>query len=127
FVGYLDRSSDLLDCYRAADLFIFASKTETQGLVLLEAMALSVPVVSTAFLGTRDILGPGKGCLVAEDDEEHFASQVLRLLHDHELRGELRKHARDYALGEWSASVMAERMADLYGRLVGRAEISAAA
>ncbi|HVS03788.1 MAG TPA: glycosyltransferase, partial [Thermoanaerobaculia bacterium] len=45
FVGYLDRRRELLDCYRAADAFLFASRTETQGLVLLEAMALGVPVV----------------------------------------------------------------------------------
>jgi glycosyltransferase involved in cell wall biosynthesis len=48
FVGYLDRRGALLDCYRAGDAFVFASRTETQGLVLLEAMALGVPVVSTA-------------------------------------------------------------------------------
>ena len=39
FVGYLDRKGALLDCYAAADAFVFASRTETQGLVLLEAMA----------------------------------------------------------------------------------------
>ena len=36
FVGYLSRERELLDCYRAGDLFVFSSKTETQGLVLLE-------------------------------------------------------------------------------------------
>ena len=61
FVGYLDRRNSLLDCYRAGDAFVFASRTETQGLVLLEAMALGVPVVSTAVMGTRDILAPGRG------------------------------------------------------------------
>ena len=35
FVGYLDRSSALPDCYAAAGVFVFASRTETQGLVLL--------------------------------------------------------------------------------------------
>lgn|GEM_PF-3174869 len=53
FVGYLNRDGDLEDCYRAGDGFVFASRTETQGLVLLEAMALGVPVVSTAVMGTR--------------------------------------------------------------------------
>ena len=39
FIGYLDREAELPDCYAAADAFVFASRTETQGLVLLEAMA----------------------------------------------------------------------------------------
>ena len=46
------------DCYRAGDVFVFASRTETQGLVLLEAMALGVPVVSTAVMGTAEVLEP---------------------------------------------------------------------
>ena len=56
FIGYLDRSTELPDCYAAGDAFVFASRTETQGLVLLEAMAQGTPVVSTAELGTRSIL-----------------------------------------------------------------------
>ena len=43
FVGYLKRDTELLDCYAAADAFVFASRTETQGLVLLEAMAQGAP------------------------------------------------------------------------------------
>ncbi|MDF3020030.1 MAG: glycosyl transferase family 1 [Steroidobacteraceae bacterium] len=39
FIGYLDRHTDLPGCYAAGDVFVFASRTETQGLVLLEAMA----------------------------------------------------------------------------------------
>ena len=39
FVGYLRRDGELQDCYTAGDLFVFASRTETQGLVLLEALA----------------------------------------------------------------------------------------
>ena len=59
FVGYLDRNTALLDCYAAADVFVFASRTETQGLVLLEAMAQGTPVVSTAELGTKFVLQAG--------------------------------------------------------------------
>ena len=80
FIGYLRKGALLRDCYCAADAFVFASRTETQGLVLLEAMALGVPVVALAAMGTCDILGPGKGALVAQDDPADFAAQALRLL-----------------------------------------------
>lgn len=120
FVGYLDRGGDLLDCYRAADAFVFASRTETQGLVLLEAMALAVPVVSTAVMGTRDILDAGLGCLVAEDDEEDFARQVGRLLADPELRSRLRREATTYALGQWNAGSQARQLESTYLRSIER-------
>ena len=126
FIGNMDRAGELMDCYRAADAFVFASRTETQGLVLLEAMALSVPVVSTAVMGTKDILEPGKGCLVAAEDETDFSSKVLQVLADAGLRTRLRREARDYALGQWSAATMAGRMSRLYEDLARRRAARAA-
>lgn len=113
FVGYLDRATTLADCYRAADAFVFASRTETQGLVLLEAMALGVPVVSTAVMGTRDIVGPGRGALVAEDDERDFALKVIHLLRSPALRARLAAEAIDYARA-WSAPATARWLQDTY-------------
>lgn len=128
FVGYLDRATELLDCYRAADAFVFASRTETQGLVLLEAMALSVPVVSTAVMGTKDILGPGLGALVAQEDEADFAGKVVEVLRNAELRCRLRREARDYVAKSWEAGQMAARLVELYQRLrAGRQELRQAA
>jgi 1,2-diacylglycerol 3-alpha-glucosyltransferase len=113
FIGYLERGQPLADCYCAGDAFVFASRTETQGLVLLEALALGVPVVSTAVMGTREVLAQGRGCLIAEEDEAHFASQVLRLLKDPGLRRHLGAEASAYAL-EWSAPALTARMLDFY-------------
>ena len=70
FIGYLERSRELLDCYRAADVFMFGSKTETQGLVLLEAMATGLPIVALAELGALDILETQRGALIAPADAE---------------------------------------------------------
>lgn len=121
FVGYLARDSALLDCYRAGDLFVFSSKTETQGLVLLEAMALGVPVVSTAYMGTADIVCPERGARAAPDDEAGFAALVLELLSDPPLRAAMSRQARDYA-ATWSAEAMAARLAGLY-RSVARKKL----
>ncbi len=118
FVGYLDRASTLLDCYRAGDVFVFASRTETQGLVLLEAMALGVPVVALSEMGTRDILDAGRGALVAAHEEQDFADKVCSLLDAPALRKRLSLDGRDYA-AEWSAAKQAERLAAFYVHVIG--------
>ena len=116
FAGYLDRNKGLLDCYAAANVFAFASRTETQGLVLLEAMAQGAPVVSTAELGTRSILKPGCGALVVAEKQDEFAAAVVRVMQDPDLQKELGERGRVYAR-TWSSSTMAKRLADLYDTL----------
>jgi 1,2-diacylglycerol 3-alpha-glucosyltransferase len=113
FVGYLSRDSELLDCYRAGDLFVFSSRTETQGLVLLEAMALGVPVVSTAYMGTADIVKPERGARAAPDDENGFATLVMELLANPLMRAVMSAEARTYA-ATWSAQAMAAKLAAFY-------------
>lgn len=113
FVGYLARETELLDCYKAGDLFVFSSKTETQGLVLLEAMALGVPVVSTAYMGTADIVKPERGARHAPDDEAGFAGIVTELLGDPSRRAVMSAAAREYA-ATWSADAMALKLVDFY-------------
>jgi 1,2-diacylglycerol 3-alpha-glucosyltransferase len=67
FVGYLPRDGGLRDCYAAADVFTFASHTETQGLVLLEAMAIGLPVLAIPALGAAEIIAPRRGAVPAAD------------------------------------------------------------
>ena len=117
FVGYLSREDTLLDCYCAGNAFVFASRTETQGLVLLEAMALGLPVVSTAVMGTRDILEPQRGAIIAQEDPVQFAGCVLRILENEFLAKRLGKEAREY-VREWSAPIMVERLIEYYERLI---------
>jgi 1,2-diacylglycerol 3-alpha-glucosyltransferase len=116
FLGYLDRKRELPAAYAAADAFIFASRTETQGLVLLEAMAQRCPVVALAIMGTADILQPARGCRIAPDDPAGFARTLLDLLTDPATRLQLGDTARAYAQ-EWSDQALAARLAELYRSL----------
>jgi 1,2-diacylglycerol 3-alpha-glucosyltransferase len=52
--------NQLADCYKAMDIFVFASKSETQGLVLMEAMAAGVPVVAVRASGVSDVVEDGR-------------------------------------------------------------------
>jgi 1,2-diacylglycerol 3-alpha-glucosyltransferase len=119
FVGYLDRGTDLRDCYKAADVFVFASRTETQGLVLLESLALGVPVVSTAVLGTKEVLHEARGALVVREELAEFAAAVTRVLTQPALRAELAKDAREFVAARWSSAEMARRLLELYGKVGG--------
>ena len=117
FIGYLDRHTELNSCYRSADIFIFSSRTETQGLVLLEAMAQGVPVISTAELGTCDVLKEGQGVWIAREELTDFSTKVIKMLGNAEVRKELSVTGRNYA-HSWSASRQAERMLGFYQKII---------
>jgi len=113
-IGYLDRSHELIACYKAADIFVFASKSETQGLVLLEAMAQGTAVVAIAELGTKSILIEGEGVLIAKDDINDFADKVSVLLSDAPKRQMIGDKGRQYAQEKWGAGVLAKKVAKFY-------------
>jgi 1,2-diacylglycerol 3-alpha-glucosyltransferase len=113
FVGYLNRATELVDCYHAADVFVFASKTETQGLVLLEAMAAGTPVVALAEMGTRDVLKDYQGALITDGSVEDFSSKVMAVLSDDALHKELSLSARHYAQ-TWDSKRLAAELLDFY-------------
>ena len=113
-IGYLDRSHELIACYKAADIFVFASKSETQGLVLLEAMAQGTAVVAIAELGTKSILIEGEGVLIAKDDINDFADKVSVLLSDAPKRQMIGEKGRQYAKEKWGAGVLAKKVAKFY-------------
>lgn len=117
FVGYLDRQEDLPDCYAAANLFVFASRTETQGLVLLEAMAAGLPVYALPFMGTKSIVEPRRGAVAAPDDPRAFGEGMADLIGDQARLNALADEARRFAQ-EWSAPERARQLATLYRSLV---------
>jgi 1,2-diacylglycerol 3-alpha-glucosyltransferase len=125
FIGYLDRDTELLDCYRAGNVFVFASRTETQGLVLLEALAQGTPVVSTIHMGTRDVLESARGACIVSEQVDEFADAVNRLLTNKDEHRRLGSLAPSDA-HKWSSREMAERLVRVYGTAIGSPENSSA-
>jgi glycosyltransferase involved in cell wall biosynthesis len=66
YLGVLERE-ELAKVYAAADVFVFPSKTDTFGLVLLEAMACGLPVAAYPVTGPRDVIGDSKAGVLHED------------------------------------------------------------
>jgi glycosyltransferase involved in cell wall biosynthesis len=85
-------------------------------------MAQGTAVVSTAELGTLEVLREGEGVWIAPEEETEFAAKVVKLLHDDEARAQLGAAGRDYA-HTWSAAKQAERMLDFYGEVLSAATV----
>lgn len=117
FVGYLPRDGGLRDCYAAADVFTFASLTETQGLVLLEAMAIGLPVLAIPALGAAEIIQPARGAIPAAETAEDFAEQLVALLNRPTKLLTMADEAIEFAR-EWDAATQGARLAALYRELL---------
>ncbi|ABA90095.1 UDP-glucose--1,2-diacylglycerol glucosyltransferase, putative [Syntrophotalea carbinolica DSM 2380] len=124
-VGLLDRAV-LAAAYRAMDTFVFASQSETQGMVLAEAMTAGTPVIAVSAPGVRDIVRDGyNGYLLAKEDSELFVAALNGML---ALSRADRQRLQDGALDtarDFSMSRSADRMLALYAHLiVGHGKIS---
>lgn len=116
FLGYFS-VEDWVNCYAAADLFTFASVTETQGLVVTEAMAVGTPVVAVGAMGVLDVMKGGRGGTLVGLDEGEFAEAVRKYLTDKELLEAKSKEAFEYAK-EWSSGAMARKMIGNYEKAI---------
>ena len=95
FLGYLDRTTELPALYASADAFLFASLTETLGLVVLEAMASGLPVIAPAAGGVADHLRDDvNGLVVPPADTATMADAIVALATDPPRRARLARGAR---------------------------------
>jgi glycosyltransferase involved in cell wall biosynthesis len=78
---------------KAADLFAFASITETQGLVTLEAMAAGLPTVAVDGAGTKDILENGKQGFLTQNDPQDLGNGILKLIENPSLMSRFKSAA----------------------------------
>jgi glycosyltransferase involved in cell wall biosynthesis len=97
--------------YHAADVMVLASRAETYGMAVTEALARGLPVITTNVGGVAEALGHGTdevrpGLLIPPDDPEALADALRSWLGDAELRAWLRKAARDRrrSLRGWSTT-----------------------
>ena len=120
FVGYRG-GEDLADHYAAADLFAFASLTETFGNVVLEALASGLPVVAVRAGGVGEIVRSGETGILVEPGApaSEMAGALIGLVDDSSLRREMAESARAYALGQTWAAIMG-RLRDRYLAIADR-------
>lgn len=115
-LGYVGRQ-DLKHLYALADVFTFASVTETQGLVTIEAMMCGTPAVAIGKMGTREVMAGDNGGFMVDENPDVFAKAVLSLLNDPALYQRKSAEALAYSKN-WTASRMAKRIEALYHQVL---------
>ena len=104
--------------YRTADLFVFSSTTETQGLVLLESLAAGTPVVAVEAPGAVDLISAGG--LLTRPDSTDLARGILEVLSQPDELGRLARQA-ETVVERYSISSATERMLAVYERVLSEA------
>lgn len=120
FSGGLPREA-LPAFYRAADLFLFSSQTETQGLVLAEAHACALPAVAVRASGVDEVVVDGQSGVLTKADPRELADAAIALLLDPERRAVMARAARPAAEASFSAARQVQSMVAHYARLVAGA------
>lgn len=106
-----------LECVSAADVFVYASQTETQGLVVVEAMACGVPVVAVEAGGIPDAVRDGETGYLVPSAPAAIAEKVISLLDHPGRRDAMGQRARDVA-AEFSLQTLTSRLEEIYRSLV---------
>ncbi len=116
FTGLLPRSR-LIHCYAGADLFVFSSVTETQGLVIGEAKSAGLPVVAVGAAASTEMVVDGEDGFLTELSPQKFAAAIVRLLRESSLYEKMSRCALLNAAALSSGS-SAEKMLDRYAELL---------
>lgn len=125
FVGYLT-GKDLAAAFASSDAFIFPSRTETLGLVLLEAMAAGCPVIAANAGGIPDIVTDGvNGYLFDPEDERGAITATQRLLNNPQERNTIRQNARLEA-ERWGWAAATHQLQSFYRSVLAQSMPSAA-
>lgn len=115
FLGWVE---DLVSSIAALDLFVLSSHYEGLGLVLLEALAVNVPVVSTRVGGTQDIVEDGvTGLFAPPHDPRALAQAIERLLLDREMAQRLAQAGRSRVEKDFRSQTADSLSLELYEKL----------
>ena len=99
--------------FGAADIFVFSSITETQGIVITESMAAGVPAVAVGIMGPSDLIKDGVDGFLTLLNTNDFCAKIEKLLDDEELRKQMGQKGRENAK-RFSTQNCALRMEELY-------------
>ena len=117
FVGLIERA-EIKNYMNLANIFIYASQSETQGTIITEAMYMGLPIVAVDALGVGDLIENGMTGLLSSGKGNDFSKKIDRLLSRESLALLLGKNARRKAKNNYTSGVCADKMLKIYEKLI---------
>ncbi len=118
FTGMVNKE-EIIGLYQASDIFVFASLTETQGLVAVEAMSAGIPAVAVKASGIEDMVADGQDGILTGNSVDEFSDAVVKVVNDNDLRSRLANQAkinsRKFTIELWT-----ERILKFYQNLINK-------
>jgi glycosyltransferase involved in cell wall biosynthesis len=114
-LGYCDNNTEILN---ALDIFVLPSKEEGLGSVLIEAMAVGLPIVATDAGGIPEIIKNGiNGIIVPKQNPKELAEALIKLIENENLRKELSQNAINYSKN-FSSKIMTKKTLEVYEKAI---------
>ncbi len=110
---------DMATWYHLGDVFLFASKSETQGMVILEAMAAGLPVVAVRSSGIDDVVRQDYNGYKTPENQDQWCDRVQQLLEDGSLRQTLSENALSFA-ADYSVEQFARDVREIYATTLAK-------
>lgn len=117
FSGFIDKA-DIPSVYADGDIFAFASQTETQGLVVPEAMASGLPCVVVDDPAFEDVVIDGHNGLLSRDNPKDFGLKIVKVLKNPTLRKNLSGNARVFAEGNFPIEKQVKQHIQIYRKAI---------
>ncbi len=113
------KKDDIKNYFAMADIFVYASKSETQGMIISEAMYMGLPIVAIKALGIKDLIENKKDGILVSEHKNVFFKAVNELLSNNEKRVILGKNAKNTAETKYTSEVCGSKLIDMYKKTIG--------
>lgn len=117
FEGIVDKK-EIKNYYAAGDIFVYASKSETQGMIIAEAMYMRLPIVAVCATGICDLVEDKVNGFLVSEKEDEFAGAVTKLINDAYLRKKFGEESARIAREKYTDKICAQKMLEIYEKAI---------
>jgi glycosyltransferase involved in cell wall biosynthesis len=114
------KHKELKNYYSAGDIFVYASKSETQGMIVSEAMYCGLPIVAIKATGIESLVENNQNGFLVQESEEEFSEAVQKLIDNPELRKNFGDMSKKLAQEKYTDKICTQNLLNVYQKLISK-------